>query len=74
MTLLIHKFVCLPLTCNTVNIFDVYSPSPLAPFCWLRCVQSERTYEDYMSYLAPMEIAIRHVAALTLLGSIHHTE
>lgn len=45
------------------------------PFCRMRpCVQSERTEADYMSYLVPMEIALRHVAVLTLLGSIHHTE
>ena len=30
--------------------------------------------EDYMTYLVPMEIALRHVAVLTLLGSIHHTQ
>ncbi|CAN0408228.1 unnamed protein product, partial [Laminaria digitata] len=44
---------------------SVYAPIPTD--------KSERTKEDYMSYLVPMEIALRHVAVLTLLGSIHHT-
>ncbi|CAM9271580.1 unnamed protein product, partial [Laminaria digitata] len=44
---------------------SVYAPIPTD--------KSERTHEDFMSYMVPMEIAMRHVAVLTLLGSIHHT-
>eukprot|EP00904_Undaria_pinnatifida_P007086 jgi/Undpi1/3507/HiC_scaffold_16.g06879.m1 len=36
--------------------------------------KSARNQEDYMQYLVPMEIALTHVAVLTLLGSIHHTQ
>eukprot|EP00903_Cladosiphon_okamuranus_P008352 g8033.t1 len=36
--------------------------------------KSERTFEDYMNYLPPMEIATTHVTILTLLGSIFHTK
>eukprot|EP00904_Undaria_pinnatifida_P011936 jgi/Undpi1/7873/HiC_scaffold_24.g10345.m1 len=35
--------------------------------------KSLRNKDDFMNYLAPMEIAIEHVAVLTLLGSVHHT-
>lgn len=47
------------------------------PNCHVRallCCQSERTFEDYMNYLPPMEIATTHVTVLTLLGSVFHTK
>eukprot|EP00904_Undaria_pinnatifida_P007085 jgi/Undpi1/3506/HiC_scaffold_16.g06878.m1 len=36
--------------------------------------KSPRSFEDYMSYLVPMEIATTHVSILTLLGSVYHTK
>eukprot|EP00752_Nemacystus_decipiens_P012081 g10711.t1 len=36
--------------------------------------KSERTFEDFMSYLVPLEIATTHVTVLTLLGSVFHTK
>eukprot|EP00904_Undaria_pinnatifida_P007087 jgi/Undpi1/3508/HiC_scaffold_16.g06880.m1 len=45
---------------------SVYAPPPTD--------KSPRTHEDYMQYLVPMELALTHVAVLTLLGSIHHTQ
>lgn len=52
----------------------ILAVTPRFFFYFFFCVQSDRTKEDYMSYLVPMEIALRHVAVLTLLGSIHHTQ
>lgn len=37
-------------------------------------LQKERTFEDYLAYLPPLEIAKTHVTVLTLLGSVYHTK
>lgn len=36
--------------------------------------QRERTYDEFMNYLPPMEIATIHVAMLTLLGDVFYTK
>ena len=37
-------------------------------------LQAERTFEDYLAYLPPMEIATTQVVLVTLLGSVFHTK
>ena len=37
-------------------------------------LQEERTFEDYLAYLPPIEIATSQVVLTTLLGSVHHTK
>ena len=46
----------------------------LSPFDKTRLLQKERTFEDYLAYLPPLEIAKTHVTVLTLLGSVYHTK
>ncbi|CBN79156.1 Lipoxygenase [Ectocarpus siliculosus] len=45
---------------------SVYAPPPID--------KRERTFDEFMNYLPPMEIATIHVAILTLLGDIFHTK
>ena len=39
-----------------------------------RLLQEERTFEDYLAYLPPIEIATTQVVLTTVLGSVYHTK
>ncbi|CAM9988636.1 unnamed protein product [Ectocarpus sp. 4 AP-2014] len=45
---------------------SVYAPPPID--------KRERTFDEFMDYLPPMEIATIHVAVLTLLGDVFYTK
>lgn len=37
-------------------------------------LQSKRSFDDYLAYLPPKDIATLQVVLLTLLGSVYHTQ
>lgn len=60
---------------DTLPFFNFwFFPAPIFVLLCLFRVQAGRTFEEYMSYLVPMEIATTHVSVLTLLGSVYHTK
>ncbi|CAM9967586.1 unnamed protein product, partial [Sphacelaria rigidula] len=36
--------------------------------------KSERTFNDYLDYLPPLEIAARQTILMSLLGNVYHTK
>ncbi|CAM9249351.1 unnamed protein product [Ascophyllum nodosum] len=47
---------------------------PSSMFAPIPTDKKPRTFEDYLAHMPPLEIAKRHVALLTLLGSVFHTK
>ncbi|CAN0288357.1 unnamed protein product [Ascophyllum nodosum] len=56
------------------SIMSFIPSCPSSMFVPIPTDKNERTFENYLTYLPPMEIAKTHVTVLTLLGSVYYTK